>query len=213
MTEQSTRTNFALIAAMVVASLLFVPFLPAEMPIHWNIRGEVDGTASKWVAVSLFPLLAIGIFALFRVLPRLDPRREHYEKFLPTYRRLERGILLFIGLIHLMMLTAYDQPQLLTRGVLLAVAVLLGVIGNELSRVQPTWFVGIRTPWTLADDRVWRQTHRVGARAFVVVAIIGAIGALVLPLEAAFFVFMGTLLPMVFGLFVYSYVLYQRWNS
>jgi hypothetical protein len=33
-------------------------------------------------------------------------------------------------------------------------------------------FIGIRTPWTLASDEVWRATHALGARTFIVGGIV-----------------------------------------
>ena len=42
-------------------------------------------------------------------------------------------------------------------------SILFIIIGNVMGRIRPTFFVGIRTPWTLADDEVWRKTHRLAA--------------------------------------------------
>jgi uncharacterized membrane protein len=61
------------------------------------------------------------------------------------------------------------------------VGLLLAVIGNELGHVRPNYFVGIRTPWTLADPEVWRRTHRVGGRAFAALGALIALGPLLLP--------------------------------
>lgn len=41
------------------------------------------------------------------------------------------------------------------------------VIGNVMGKLRPNYTVGIRTPWTLANDRVWDQTHRFGGKTFV----------------------------------------------
>jgi uncharacterized membrane protein len=51
--------------------------------------------------------------------------------------------------------------------VLPAVGLLLTVIGNYLGKVQRNFFLGIRTPWTLADDEVWLRTHRLGGKLLV----------------------------------------------
>jgi uncharacterized membrane protein len=62
-----------------------------------------------------------------------------------------------------------------------AVGVLLIVVGNALPRVRPNWWFGIRTPWTLSNDRVWERTHRVSGYVFVALGVL-ALGALVLPI-------------------------------
>src|SRR2546430_15040927 len=52
------------------------------------------------------------------------------------------------------------------------IGLLFIVLGNSLARVQPTWFVGIRTPWTLSSDTVWRETHRAGGFPLVIAGVL-----------------------------------------
>ncbi|MET3878137.1 SdpI family protein [Chitinophaga sp. OAE865] len=53
------------------------------------------------------------------------------------------------------------------------VFVFLAVCGNLMYNVRPNYFFGIRTPWTLKNETVWRRTHRVGG---VVLFIAGTLG-------------------------------------
>lgn len=53
------------------------------------------------------------------------------------------------------------------------VLVFLAVCGNLMYNVRPNYFFGIRTPWTLRNETVWRKTHRVGG---VVLFIAGTLG-------------------------------------
>ncbi len=41
------------------------------------------------------------------------------------------------------------------------------------------FFVGVRTPWTLASDRVWTETHWVDAYLFVGRGILGLLSILI----------------------------------
>jgi uncharacterized membrane protein len=59
-------------------------------------------------------------------------------------------------------------------------AVLMIVLGNFFGRIQPNWFIGIRTPWTLDNPEVWRRTHRVAAWLLVLAGVVTA-ASLVLP--------------------------------
>jgi uncharacterized membrane protein len=34
------------------------------------------------------------------------------------------------------------------------------LMGNPMGKVRRNFFIGIRTPWTLASERVWYATHR-----------------------------------------------------
>ena len=36
-------------------------------------------------------------------------------------------------------------------------------LGNVLGKVKRNFYVGIKTPWTLASDTVWNKTHRLAA--------------------------------------------------
>ncbi len=67
---------------------------------------------------------------------------------------------------------------------------------------------GIRTPWTLSSDRVWEETHRIGAILFKASGILTILGAFSGP-YAIWFVMVPLLGSSLF-LVVYSYVLYRR---
>jgi hypothetical protein len=55
------------------------------------------------------------------------------------------------------------------------------VLGNYLGKTTRNFFLGIRTPWTLASDEVWRRTHRLGGwtmvGAGVALVVMGLFGA------------------------------------
>ncbi|MDQ7024905.1 MAG: DUF1648 domain-containing protein [Anaerolineae bacterium] len=201
------------IGIMLVTSLILYPSLPDELPIHWNLSGEVDDTAPKAIAVFIMPLVAILVFASTYIVPMIDPRRDSYEKFAPSYERVRLALVMFMVGIHIIMLTQYDNPQALIRLLLFAVSLLLAVIGNEMGRFRPTWFTGIRTPWTLADERVWRKTHRVGARWFVGMGLTNMLVSLILPLQAVGIVIIITTVTVSLGLVAYSYFVYRHINT
>jgi len=50
------------------------------------------------------------------------------------------------------------------RPVAIATGVLLLAVGNYLGKARRNWFIGLKTPWTLADDGVWDKTHRYTGR-------------------------------------------------
>ncbi len=155
-------------AIAVAASVLAYPHLPDRMPVHWNVRGEIDGHGPRLLAVSIVPLVIAAFVALMAVVPKIDPKGRNYEKFRDTYWLLINGVVLFFAGIHGMLLAVglgYDVR--VNRVVPLGVGLLLVLLGNYLTRVEPNWFVGIRTPWTLSSDRVWRKTHRAGGWLFV----------------------------------------------
>jgi hypothetical protein len=91
----------------------------------------------------------------------------------------------------------------------LGIGLLFVVIGNYLTRVEPNWFVGIRTPWTLSSDKVWRKTHRTGGWLMVIGGLAFALGAF-LPPGALLPLLIATIVVVAVFPIVQSYVLWKR---
>jgi uncharacterized membrane protein len=156
-----------LAAAMWIFALAVYPRLPDRIPTHWNLHGVADGWGGRGSAF-LFPAIGTGIALLMLVLPRIDPRRANWEKFRDEVWLIVTVLLLFNAWVEVVALGAALGWRLNTSAAVLAgVGALLAVIGNYLPRIRSNWFMGIRTPWTLSSEQVWRDTHRVAGRTFV----------------------------------------------
>lgn len=141
--------------------------LPPRMATHWDAFGHVNGYSSRAFAGFFAPVMITGLTILFQALPALDPRRENYAKFSGTYWVIANAVMLFIGVVHVMLLiNGLGHPIAMTHVIPLGLGILFIALGNVLPRVEPNWFVGIRTPWTLSSDTVWRKTHRTGGWVF-----------------------------------------------
>src|SRR5882672_3481912 len=199
------------IAAVAVAvSLWAYSQLPPTVATHWNVRGVADGFSSRLVAVSIMPLVIIVMTGLFNVLPRLDPRRANYTKFIGTYWLIANAVILFILIGHGMIVaTGLGYPVKIGRTMPIGVGLLFIVLGNYLTRVEPNWFVGIRTPWTLSSDTVWRKTHRTGGGLMVIGGVVLAVSAF-LPRPAFLALFVVTIVIVAVIPIVQSYVLWKR---
>jgi uncharacterized membrane protein len=87
--------------------------------------------------------------------------------------------------------------------------VFLGLIANLLGKVDRNCLVGVRTPWTMASERVWIETHRLAAWLGVASAALGFILALipgVPPWIAFVIVLAGFLYPAV-----HSFIAFRRY--
>lgn len=180
--------------ADVLLSLLTWARTPAVMPVHWNFQGVADRFGSRWELALLIPAVIVVSWLLFEALPKLDPRfagEPHPEQ---TERDRFGGLAAVAGLIFALLVGLHalalgqalgllQEPQRLHA---LLLSAFLLVFGNFIGRLRPSWFVGIRTPWTLSNDEVWRRTHRLAGRLMVPAGLLGLIGALVLPPQAAF---------------------------
>ena len=199
------------IAAVAVAvSLWAYPQLPPTVATHWNLRGTPDGFSGRGWAVAIMPLVILVMTGLFNVLPKLDPRRENYAKFLGTYWLIANAVIVFMLIAHGMIIaTGLGYSVKIDRLMPIGVGVLFIILGNYLTRVEPNWFVGIRTPWTLTSDTVWRKTHRTGGWLMVLGGIVIAACA-VFPPGAFLPLFIAAVLIMAVIPIVQSYVLWKR---
>ncbi|MFO7173396.1 MAG: SdpI family protein [Bacillota bacterium] len=199
-----------LVAAAWVISLWALPRLPDRVPIHWNAAGEVDGWGSPLFAALMVPALATGMYLLLLFLPLIDPRRRNYAYFGDFYRLMRQAVPGYLALIQAVVLgyaLGYPvDPSLFIR---LAIPVLFLFMGNYMGRVRHNYFVGIRTPWTLASEEVWVRTHRAAARLWVAGSLV-MLAAAFLPGTWGFWVFMAVTAVMVIIPVIHSYLLWRR---
>ena len=167
-----------IVAALVLGAVVY-PQLPERVASHWNYKGEVDGYSSRcWGAFGI-PLLTAGIYLGMLLIPLIDPRRQNYEKFAGAYRVIKAVLVIFMTGIHLVVvLNALGFRVPVDKAVMTGVSLLFLIIGNYMGQFRHNYFVGIRTPWTLANEEVWRKTHRLGGRLWVAAGILGLAGAL-----------------------------------
>ncbi len=193
-----------------VASLWAYPRLPPQVATHWGLGGQPDGYSPKLLAVLMLPVMVLAMRGLVSLLPRIDPKGENYQKFASTYWLIFNGIILFMGLLHLAVLGyGLGAPVRMDRVAAGGVGVLLIMVGNYLTRVQPNWFVGIRTPWTLSSESVWRRTHRVGGWILVAGGALIAL-TMFLPTGAVLPIFIAMIALVAVVPVVLSYLWWRR---
>ena len=192
-----------LVLGMVAA---IYPELPARVPMHWNASGEIDGWGERHLLL-IHAAFMVGMTALWLVLPRISPQRFAVDGFESTWWFSGMLMVCLIAYLQCVHLWAAFRPGFpMERAVLGGLGLLFVLLGNVMGKVRRNFWLGIRTPWTLANERVWYATHRLAARSMVA-------GGL-LPLLAAFGVLPGAvavvamvvsaLVPVAFSLIYYK---------
>ena len=207
-TRTAVIVMLAMLAGALAASLALYPGLPERVPTHWNLKGDVDAWTGKAWGAFFGPA---GIFCCLLLLlggEWLSPARFKIEPFRRTYNYVMVIVAALMVFLHAVTLAGALHPErnygrLLVGGFF----VFFALLGNLLGKVRPNFFVGIRVPWTLADERVWVATHRLAARLLVATSIVGAACAwLGVPLIFCFCLLMvGFTIPIV-----YSFVISKR---
>lgn len=195
---------------MVILSVLAYPSLPERMATHWNLEGEADGYSSRLIGAILLPLTATALYLLMVVLPVFDPRRENYPKFIKGYRLFRLWFILFLAGLHLLSLGFnLGYPINIGQAVTLGVGIFFALVGNFFPQIRHNYFFGIKTPWTLASEQVWRKTHRLGGRLFCSSGLLLML-SIFLPNKPRFWLLMFLLLGSSLVTMVYSYLLYKK---
>jgi uncharacterized membrane protein len=185
--------------------------LAEQVPHHWNIHGQPDAFTPRERVLPLLLLSPAGmacIVALTLILPWLSPRSFTVDGFRPTFDYVMFLVVLLIGHIQAVTLAVafqyvHDPARWMVAGILL----MLALMGNVLGKVRRNFWMGVRTPWTLADPKVWERTHRVAAWLFTAAGVAGFVAVLAgAPLALCFVGLIAAALVVV----LYSLVLYKR---
>ncbi len=198
--------------ALVLIGFIFSAWafqlLPEKIRIHWNAEGRADGYGGRGFVFAL-PALSLFLVLLLWSIPSIDPRKEHIEQFRETYERfilVFAGFMTYVGVLTVAAnlgwvrnMTAYMAP---------ALGALLYSAGNLMEESKSSWFIGIRTPWTLSSEKVWDKTNKLGGRTLKWLALLMAVYMLVLPKTSIFMMIL--IAAWAIGIVVYSYFAWKQ---
>lgn len=198
-----------MIIAAFAISAYFYPMLPDRIPTHWDFKGQINGYSGRLSGAFMMPVMNMVMYGLFIFLPALDPKRESYKLFQSTYIYFRYLFHIFFFGMHIIIISAalgYDVDT--GRLVMLGISLLFMLMGNVMGRLKHNYFIGIKTPWTLASEEVWTRTHRLAAKLWTVGGLIGFIMVLLkVNLSWTFTVIL--ILPALIPT-VYSYVIFNK---
>jgi len=179
--------TFSLIglAFVIGLSLYGRQHLP-DVPLatHFNAEGIADGFMPRDQALWFGPVMLLILTALFWALPILSPSNAPLERSATAYGAAWISLTCVLVFAHFYIVArAFDRaPE--AHWVRLMPGLLLIVLGNYLPKIRFNYVFGIRTPWTLSDERVWDRTHHFSGPVFIVAGLIILISALFAPPSA-----------------------------
>lgn len=183
--------------------------MPDTVPLHWDENWQIDGYGSRYMFLIL-AFIPMAIYYGMSLTKHIDPKRMNLEKRKKTYRLFQYGLtVFFLILAAFFEYSAFNPQQDGEQFVLLLLSVLLIGMGNYLPKVPQNYFLGIKTPWTLANEYVWKKTHKVCGYAFVIIGIIIALCGM-LHFPYSYIVLLIGLVVITIGIYVYSYFLYKE---
>lgn len=195
----------------ILVSVSVYKYLPDQVPVHWNLQGEIDNYSNKLYFMFLLVPMPLLINFLMLGFAKIDPLQDNYKKFESTYSNFRLAMVVFFNLlIYATYAVGLGLEINMKMFILVIVGILFTLIGSALKTIKRNYFFGIRTPWALYDDSNWDYTHQVGSKVFMITGIIMALmGVLDFNDFWTFTLFMIVILLMVLIPFAVSYKYYR----
>jgi uncharacterized membrane protein len=198
----------AIIIISFIIGIVLYPQMPDRMASHWGANGEVDGYMSKFWGLFLLPIILTIMTLLFVFLPKIDPLKKNVEKFRPYYEGFILVMVIFLAYIYALTIAWNLNYKFdMTLMIVPAMSILFYYCGVLLEHAKRNWFIGIKTPWTLSSDTVWKKTHKLGAKLFKVSSII-LLSGIFIP-DYAFFLLLLVIIAALYPI-IYSYQEYKK---
>lgn len=183
----------------------FYPQLPEQMASHWNAAGQVDGYMDKFWGIFFIPTLMSAFYALFMMIPQIDPLKNNFKDFEREYNLFWIAMTLFFAWIFGLQILWNLGVELDFRiAMIIALGLLWFFVGSTIQNAKQNWFFGIRTPWTLSSPKVWKKTHLLGGKLFKIASLI-ALLSVFLPNNLMVFGAIAPILLVSVFLLLYSY--------
>lgn len=202
------------IIGIVLLPFIYLAFvwntLPEKVPTHWNAKGDIDHWGDKFFLISVPFMLPVFIYILFLIIPKIDPKKKISLMGGKFYQIKFVFVLITSALALFVIFSSKSQSISSPNFVFVLIGILFIALGNYFKVIQPNYFLGIRTPWTLENSEVWKLTHVFAGKLWFVGGFLIVIGALLFEIEflsTAFLVFVTVL---AFIPTVYSYVKFKE---
>lgn len=184
--------------------------LPAQVPMQYDWNGEISRYGSKSELILIPILLPVLTYLLFTIVPKIDPKHK-LGSMGNKLQSLKFVLTTFMSILALYIIysaanQSLENPNLLV----LMLGVLYLILGNYFKTIKANYFIGIRTPWTLENETVWKETHKLGGKMWFVGGILIVLCSLILDEKlnmALFLIITGiiTVVPVT-----YSYLIFKK---
>lgn len=207
------RISKALLIIVIISyitAMIAYFYLPEQIPTHWNLQGQADQWGNRW-NIFFMPILISVLLIVFFVTKKIDPQHSNYQKFQSAYTSIQIAIALFMFAMQIMTMIVALHPNIIQASTFInmGIGILFCVLGNLMPKVRANYFIGIKTPWTLRDEDVWRRTHRISGKLWFFGGFLFIIASLLPNRYGAIVLFM-ILLILVGIPTIYSYGMFLK---
>jgi len=201
------------IIGIVLMPFIYLAFiwntLPNKVPTHWNYKGEVDHWGDKISLLGILFMLPVFTYLLLLIIPKIDPKKR-ISLMGGKYQQLKFMLVLFISALAFVVLYITKNQSISSITLIyLPIGLLFIGLGNYFKVIQPNYFIGIKTPWTLDNKEVWKLTHVLAGKLWVVGGLIVVVSSLTFPTDVNSYIMLTitaiiTITPIAFSYFKFK---------
>ena len=157
---------------MIGFSLILYGSLPEQVPSQYSFAGEVQETMPRWLMVILLPTIYMAVIAFINILIRISPSKFSMPHSKMAMDIIVLGIGVLLLSIHAALLIGNGDADIFQKYFAYGMATFMIITGNVFGKTERNFFVGLKTPWTIASNLNWKMTHRLAGEMMVVFGLI-----------------------------------------
>ncbi len=184
--------------------------LPEKIPIHWDYKGEINGWGTKYSLLGMIFLLPVFTYILMLAIPKIDPKKR-IELMGGKYYQIKFVLVLFMSVLALFIIYS-SKSQTISSPIMVFVLIglLFMALGNYFKVIKQNYFLGIKTPWTLESEEVWKLTHILAGKLWIIGGLLIVILSLIIPENINFYFFLSITAIISIVPIVYSYFIFKK---
>lgn len=214
------RTFYALMFLPLVITLIALSILPDKVPMHYNLRNEIDRWGSKYESLIL-PVLIIGMGLFLKSMSKLASKKGNQNNNSNEKATILVGIatlMLFNGMTYIFLYTGYVRAKAdiahivdFYKVIFILMGVMLIMIGSIMPRFKINSIIGLRTTWSMKNEKAWSLSQRFGGISLMITGLLVIIGCTFVFEEIGCLLFsMGLLVLDGIVSVIYSYFAYKK---
>lgn len=208
-----------IVNALLITAVVIFGIADETVPIHYGWNGAPDDFGSKWTYL-LFAFIPLVLWAGMAGYGRSTDvkylqNKKYSDKILPAI------LFVFIALGWYLTINVTKNSGSLQQSFPNYIAMVLGVlmmwISNYMAKIQRNNTLGLRLPWTVSNDYVWKKSQRfAGYSGFAGGILMIVCGILGLILGNYYLAMIGIIVGIILVAVVpsvYSWIVYKQGND
>lgn len=162
--------------SIVTISLVTIFCFPKQIPLHFNIYGQIDSLCSKWIfLVSIIPILAFLLLYIFS-------KHEYLKKFFKYIFNITIFEIILIAIYYSLEteFLLYSTTKLpLPIISILPISVYIVIWANLLKITPYKSKFGLKSKYSLETEFLWYQIHDIAKNRFFIAGFISMLLSLI----------------------------------